>query len=61
MQKIYKINQMINDQKNHTQEIIKEIQNRCDHIWIRESSGGPYPDKWNQCTKCSKIVNYCCK
>ena len=54
------INCLINQQEDHINQIIYEIQNRCKHNWIRECSGGPYPDKWSQCSICNKIVDFRC-
>ena len=55
-----KINCLIKQRENHINQIINEIQNRCKHNWIRECSGGPYPDKWSQCSICNKIADYRC-
>lgn len=57
---IRKLKQLMDNFNNEIYEIDNEIQNRCDHHWVRESSGGPYPDKWSQCSKCNKIDDFKC-
>ena len=31
------------------------IQERCCHVWQRQVDSGPYPTRWYECLKCSKI------
>ena len=31
------------------------IQDKCCHVWQRQMDSGPYPTRWYECVKCSKI------